>query len=341
MVLALSLAACQRPPAAAPPAGSPAASAPQSEVVAQVDGEPISRTEVDARAGSALSRVREEEYQARRTALEEILQERILDHEAKARGLTRDKLLQKEVEERVPPADPKEVAHVYEMNRMRFGGRTRQEMLPEIERAMRQDALRARRQELLDQLRGKSKVVVTLSQPRAEVSLPADVRAYGPADAPVTLVEFSDYLCPYCQRARDTVDAVLAKNPGKVRFVHQDFLLGRPRSLEVARAAQCAGDEGKFWEYRHALLAPGSAGWEDPQLLAHAATLGIDKDRFAKCLASDRHVQEVHGATERGRQLGVDSTPTFFINGRRLTGARPAEQFQEIIDSELQRKTGG
>jgi len=312
-----------------------------SDVVASVDGAPITRSEVDARAGAALSKVREEEYQARRAALEELLDERVLDREAKTRGITRDALLQKEVDAKVPPPDPKDVEHIYQQNLPRFGNRPRAEMIPQIERAMRQDGLHGRRQAFVAELKEKSKVVVTLSQPRAVVPVPSEARIYGPADAPITLVEFSDYLCPYCQRARDTVDEVLKRNPGKVRFVHQDFLLGRPRSLEVARAAQCAGDQDKFWEYRHALLAPNSPGWEDPQLVSHAQGLGLDKDRFAKCLASDRHDADVQAATERGRQLGVDSTPTFFINGRRLTGARPVEQFQEVIDSELRGKTGG
>jgi protein-disulfide isomerase len=307
--------------------------------MARVDGEPVTRAEVDARAAAALSKVREEEYQARRAALEELLDERILDREARARGITREQLLQKEVDAKVQAPDPKEVALVYERNQMRFGGRSRAEMLPQIERAMRDDGLHGRRQAFVAELKGKANVVVTLSQPRAVVPVPAEARTYGPDDAPVTLVEFSDYLCPYCQRARDTVDEVLKRNPGKVRLVHQDYLLGRPRSLEVARAAQCAGDQGKFWEYRHVLLAPGG-GWEDPQLVSHAQTLGLDKDRFARCLSSDKHDADVHAATERGRQLGVHPTPTFFITGRRLPGARPIEQFQEIIDSELRGKTG-
>jgi protein-disulfide isomerase len=334
LALALCLAACGRP-SASPPAGGPAPAASDGDVVARVEGEPITRSELDAKAGPALSRVREEEYQVRRSALEELVDERILEREAKGRGVSREALLKKEVDERVPHPTREDVALVYEANRMRFGNRSRTEMIPEIERAMRQQALDERRRAFVAELKGKAKVVVTLQQPRTEVPVPATARVTGPADAPITLVEFSDYLCPYCQRAQSTVDQVLARNAGKVRFVHQDFLLGRPRSLEVARAAQCAGDQGKFWEYRAALLA-SNAGWEDPQLLGHAEGLRLDKGRFAKCLASPDHDAELHGATERGRLLGVDSTPTFFINGRRLTGARPAEQFQQIIDSELQ-----
>jgi protein-disulfide isomerase len=332
--LAFCLIACGRAPAEPRPAASPAAPQNPGDVVAQVEGEPITRSEVDAKAEAALSQVREEEYQARRAALEELVIERLLDREAKARGLSREKLLQKEVDERVPKPTAQEIDALYEQNKMRMGGRSRQEMAPQIERAIRQQGLDARRQVFVAELRGRSKVVVKLAQPRTEVPLPAGTPASGPADAPITMVEFSDYLCPYCQRAQETVDAVLARNAGKVKFVHQDYLLGRPRSLEVARAAHCAGDQGKFWEYRKALMG-SRTGWEDPQLIAHAQQLGIDQAGFAKCLASDRHDEAVNDSSERGRQLGVDSTPTFFINGRRLKGAVPAEHFQQIIDDEL------
>jgi protein-disulfide isomerase len=332
--LALCLIACSRAPAEPRPAASPVRPLEAGDAVAHVEGEPITRSEVDAKAATALSRVREEEYRARRAAIDELVIERLLDREAKARGISREALLQREVDRQVPVPSAQEIDAVYEQNKARFSGRSRQEMIPQIERAMRQQALEERRRLFTAELRGKSKVVVTLAQPRTDVPLPPGTQASGPANAPITMVEFSDYLCPYCQRAEGTVNSVLARNAGKVKFVHQDYLLGRPRSLEVARAAHCAGDQGKFWEYRKALLE-SSAGWDDAQLNAHAQRLGVDQAGFAKCLASDRHDEDINGATERGRQLGVDSTPTFFINGRRLTGAQPAEQFQQIIDDEL------
>jgi protein-disulfide isomerase len=127
---------------------------------------------------------------------------------------------------------------------------------------------------------------------------------------------------------------VLARNQGKVRFVHRDFLLGRPRSMAVARAAQCAADQGKFWDYRrHLLEAPGD--WTDEDLLRRTGALGLDRASLQACLSSDRHDKAILDSSEEGKALGVQSTPTFFINGRRLRGIRSADQFQEIIDSEL------
>jgi protein-disulfide isomerase len=307
-------------------------------VVARIDGHVVTQKEVDARAESSLQRLKDEEYEARRNALDELITERLMDAQATAQGISRDELLKREVDAKVAPPTKAEVKELYDRNRDRVGGRTLAELTPEIERSIVQQRSVDRAQAYLAELRGKAQIAVSLSQPRNEVPIPADARVLGPDKAPVTIVEFSDYLCPYCQKAQTVVDEVLARNQGKVRFVHRDFLLGRPRSMAVARAAQCAADQGKFWDYRRDLMeAPGD--WSDEDLLRRTASLGLDRPSLQSCLSSDRHDKAILQSSEEGKQLGVQSTPTFFINGRRMRGARSAEQFQEIIDSEL--KAGG
>jgi protein-disulfide isomerase len=230
------------------------------------------------------------------------------------------------------------VADIYEANKDRVGGRSLAELTPDIERSIVSQRAQDRLEAFMTELRSQGKVVVTLPQPRNDVPIPAEARTVGPEKAPVTIVEYSDYLCPYCQKAQTVVDEVLARNPGKIRFVHRDFLLGRPRSMPVARAAQCAADQGKFWEYRKGLMeSPGD--WSDQYLLSRAAPIGLDRTSFQACLTSDRHDKAILQSSEDGARLGVQSTPTFFINGRRVKGARTVEQFQEIIDSEV--KAGG
>ena len=329
---------------AAATACSQARSAPRTDgddaqaVVARIDGQAVTQKEVDARAESTLQRLKDEEYEARRSALDEIVVERLMDAQAKAQGVSRDELLKREVEGKVVPPTPAEIKDLYDRNKDRVGGRSLAELTPEIERSIRQTRSAERAQAYLDELRSKATVAVTLPQPRNDVPIPADARAMGPDKAPVTIVEFSDYLCPYCQKAQTVVDEVLKRNQGKVRFVHRDFLLGRPRSMAVARAAQCAADQGKFWDYRRNLLeAPGD--WTDDDLLRRTASLGLDRAALQTCLASDRHDKAILESSQDGTKLGVQSTPTFFINGRRMRGARDAAQFQEIIDSEL--KAGG
>ena len=305
------------------------------EAVAEGAGIRVTREEVDRRAASRLARIRQEEYDARREALDEILAERVLDREAAARGTTRDELLKAEVEAKVPAPGAAEIEAVYEQNRARLGGRTREDVTPEISRALRQQALAARTSTFGKELRKKAGVRILLDPPRTEIAIPADAPSLGPADAPVTIVEFSDYQCPYCRRAQPALDQLLSQYGDKVRFVHRDFPLdGHPRAVPSARAARCAGEQGRFWEYHRDLLsAPGDLG--DQDLSARAARVGLDAGRFSSCLSSDRHEDVVRQGLQDGARSNVSATPTLFINGRMVMGARPFDQLQEVVDAEL------
>ena len=336
LLVLLGAAGCGRSRAASPPAD--AAEDPRKSV-AQVGGASITLEEVDRRAAGKLQRLRNEEYDARRQALDEIIIERLFQKEAAERGVTQDALLKAEVDAKVTPPTAGDVKAIYEQNRAAAGTRTLAELAPVIERSLRERRLAERAAQFRDELKAKTGVKVTLDAPRVAVAVPADAPALGPAGAPVTIVEYLDYQCPFCHRAQGVVDELLDRYAGKVRFVHRDFLLGKPRSLPAARAARCAGEQGKFWEYhRNLLLAPGDMG--DQDLRTRATAMGLDGGRFSACVASDRFDADIRRSTESGHSLGIDATPTFFINGRRMTGALPADQFAEVIDSELG-KPGG
>jgi protein-disulfide isomerase len=165
--------------------------------------------------------------------------------------------------------------------------------------------------------------------------VPAIAPATGPEDAPITMVEFSDYQCPFCQKAEPTVQEVLAKYPGKIRLVHRDFPLdNHQRAVPVSRAVYCAGEQGKFWEFhRNVYLKPSD--FSDEDLKKRAADLGLDAAAFGTCYASNKHDETIRAAAGQGTSLGVTGTPTFFINGRMLVGAQPFEAFRTIIDEEL------
>jgi protein-disulfide isomerase len=132
------------------------------------------------------------------------------------------------------------------------------------------------------------------------------------------------------------VEGLLEKNPKTVRFVLRDFPLDmkHPRSLPAAEAAHCAGDQGKFFEYRHSLLAePGSL--DDADLLRRAEALHLNAVPFRTCLAARRHEEEIRRSFDEAQALGINATPTFFVNGRYLEGLRSQAQLQELVDSEL------
>ena len=165
-----------------------------------------------------------------------------------------------------------------------------------------------------------------------------DDPAWGNADAPVTIIEFSDFQCSYCRVFyQTTLVTLLERYPKQVRFVYRDFPLAsiHPQATLAAEAAQCAHAQGRFWEFHNALFAnPNQLGPELYQTLA--ISMGLDKDRFATCLTSREFSEEVEKDFNVARALGVTGTPTFFINGIPLVGAQPLEVFAEIIDRELE-----
>jgi protein-disulfide isomerase len=332
-------AACSRSQAVSTPPAAQSGEA--GQVVAEVDGARITRGELDKKAAESLIALRQQEYETLRRALDEMIVDRLVEKEASARGLSRQALLKAEIDDRVPPPDPGLLDMVYEQHKQRFRGKTREEMGPELARAVREQGLSARRGAFHDDLRSRAQIRVTLEPPRAQVAVPADAPALGPPTAPVTIVEFSDYQCPYCRRAQGTVEELLAKYKDKVRFVHRDFPLdGHTQALPAARAARCAAEQGKFWDYHRGLLnAPGDFSEQD--LKGRAASLGLDGGKFGSCLESPHHEKAIRASVEDGARIGVTGTPAFFINGRMLVGARRIEEFQEIIDAELRGGQGG
>lgn len=158
----------------------------------------------------------------------------------------------------------------------------------------------------------------------------------GPPDAPVTIVEFSDFQCPFCKRFKDnTLDRILSTYRGKVRYVYRDFPLNiHPYAQKAAEAAECADEQGRFWEF-HDLLFERQPALAVASLKRYAAQLGLDTVAFNHCLDSGRYASEVHEDYADGIQYGVTGTPGFFINGQKLIGAKPFSIFQQIIDAEL------
>jgi len=159
----------------------------------------------------------------------------------------------------------------------------------------------------------------------------------GPNNAKVTIVEFSDFQCPYCQRFRDdTFDALFEKYGDDIRFVYRDFPLSslHPQAQKAAEAAECANDQGKFWEM-HDLLYENQALLAEDLYLDLAEELKLDTEQFADCLDSDKYADEVTADQQDGASYGVSGTPTFFINGWKLVGAQPLTAFEALIDQEL------
>jgi protein-disulfide isomerase len=338
LVGAFTLLSCGRERDAARPAAEATTAAAPGDVVAKVGGQPVTRAELDKYAAGGLERIRHEEYEVRLQALEQLIFDKVLEKEAAARGLSKEAYLKSEVADKIPAPSDKEVAALYEANKHRFGGRSFEEVKAGLARSVRDRRQSEQEQILRHALRQQAQVEILLDEPRTRVAIPPEALAMGPENAPVTMVEFLDYQCPYCHKVQGVVDELLAAYPGKVRFVHREFLLGSPRAMPAARAARCAADQKRFWEYHKGLLTePGDMS--DADLQRRASALSLDGASFAACLASDRHDATIKQSVAQGTDLGVSGTPTFFINGRRLVGVRPVHEFRDMIEAELRRKS--
>ncbi len=309
-------------------------------VVARVGGEPITATELEDawRRSDAASRIRmlQQLYDTRRRALDIVIGERLIERETVARAMTRDALLAAELPSRTLPVTDEEVDQIYDRNKDRFGGRTAEEMRPEIRAMMEEQRPLQALQAYMNELRlAADDVVVLLDPPRQDVETSEDDAVRGPADAPIQIVEFSDFDCPYCQRATGTMAQLLDRYGDQIRFVYKDYPLpSHPNAFKAAEAGKCANAQGKFWELHDKMFA-SQGSLDIASLKTYASELGLDTAAFASCLDDGRYTQRVQQDLATGARYGVSSTPTVFINGRLVTGAVPYDVFDGIIREEL------
>lgn len=168
-----------------------------------------------------------------------------------------------------------------------------------------------------------------------------DDPAIGPEDAPVTIIEFSDFKCPYCSRFhQETFSRILADYEGKIRFVYRDYPILGPQSLDAAYASECADDQGVYWQY-HDLMFANQQDLSRDGLIALAEQADMDMDTFTDCLDKQVHRDEIIADYTAGYQLGITGTPAFFINGRYVSGAQPYTVFAGLIEEELKAAEDG
>ncbi len=306
-----------------------------SGVVAEVNGEAITRAQLEEEAAPHLARLRQEEYDIRRQVLESLIADRLVEVAARDQGISTEELLRRNVEEGIPAPPPSQLEEIYERNQARFTGQTREQAFATIRELLQERMVAERRKDFEQSLREKAAVTVHLEPPRVVVDIPEGASATGPEDAPVTIVEFTDYQCPFCHRAQRVIDQILEEYEDDVRLVHLDFpLQNHPGAVPAARAARCASEQGRFWDYHRSLMTQ-KGDLDEADLTRRAAGLELDEGRFKECLASDRHLETIQAEAEQGSRLGVTRTPAYFINGRMVSGAQPFSAFAEIIEDEL------
>jgi protein-disulfide isomerase len=328
--LALLGAACTSPATtqARPPAGQEDPKAP----VAKINGEAVTAPELDA-----FVKKDQRLYEMRKAGLDSLIAKRLVEAKAKAAGKTPEDLIKAEVMGKMPEPAEGELRALYE--RAKAGGQqlppfdqVKPQIAQYVQQQKAQEALRA----YYDKLRAEAKVELLLPAPRVEVA--AEGPSRGPEKAPITIVEFSDFQCPYCGRAESTVNQVLAAYGDKVRLVFRDFPLpNHPDAPKAAEAAHCAGDQGKYWEM-HGKLFANQQALEIKSLKGYAKEVGLDQGKFDKCLDAGEKAKLVESNRKAGEDAGVSGTPAFFVNGVMISGAQPLESFKAVIDGELARR---
>jgi len=319
----------------------------QSKAIAVVNGESITEDEVQKAAAPELEKLDQKQKQFMATlerdkksavedALEDIVNRKLLEAEAKKRSITVDDLMRAEVQEKVTPPTEETVRKFYDDNKAVINGSFIETAL-EIRNYLLQQGRQSAFSALMFKLKKDYGYKSMVEPDRAKVDV-AGHPSKGPATAPVTIVEFSDFECPYCGGLYPTLKRVEDTYKDKIRIVYRQFPLNNihPRAQKAAEASLCANEQNKFWQLHDAMFNDQKNLTVD-DLKAKAAALSLNAATFATCLDSGKHAAAIQSSLEEGNRLGVDGTPALFINGRYLGGNQPYDAIAKIIEDELLR----
>jgi len=310
------------------------ASAKSEPPLATVDGQKLTDEDLAPYVQSQLRPLREQEYQIKKKALDNLISQKLVEAEAKKTGVTAEKLYEQEVDAKVPEPTDAELNAIYAVQKDQIN-RPFEEVKAQLSQNLKRAKIQQARQEYSAHLRDQAKIAVLLSPPRVQVGFdPARVR--GNPKARVMIVEFSDFQCPYCGQVEATLKDVLAKHQDTVALAFRDLPLTQihPFAQGAAEAARCAGEQGKFWEY-HDLLFGDQGSLDHNGLIAKAAKLQLNAKQFDACISSEKYKAQIQQDDQEGMRAGVSGTPGFFINGIFMSGAQPESAFEKAIEEQL------
>ncbi len=307
---------------------------PGAKPIAEIAGKPIYEQALQPSIAGQMMQLAQQEYAIKRKALDAVINREVLERAANAKGLTPERLLETEVDPKIPqPTD--EAVHAYYLAQPNLQSRPFSQIKEQLRASLRQAEIRKARADYIAALRARANVQIFLEPPRIRVSYDPK-RLLGSPHAPVMIIEFSDFQCPYCRGVEPTLRSVVKQFDGKVSLAYRDLPLSQihPHAELAAEASRCAEEQGKFWPY-HDLLMSDPPRLDRNSLLADARTLHLDEKRFDSCLSSGKYAQAVQQDAETAQGLGANGTPTFFINGQLLSGDQPASVFEKMIQQDL------
>ncbi|HEV2835372.1 MAG TPA: thioredoxin domain-containing protein [Pyrinomonadaceae bacterium] len=310
------------------------AQAPET-VVATVGGSEITLKQIDESVSSTILPLQQQLYAIRKVALDNLITTRILEREAKAQGVSLQELRRRLTQGEIS-VSAAQVEETYAQNASFFAAMSpdeaRERLRLDLENQFRIRNYRAG----IEALKKKWPVLVKLETP------PASGKEFGDDGSPakgalkpaVTIVEFSDFECPFCQQVQGTLKQIMERYGEQVSLVFKHLPLdGHRNSLPAARAAYCAGEQGRFWQFHDALF--GSRNLSGEFFVATASGLGLHRERFEACLNAERSRAAVMKDMETAKRYRIDSTPSFLINGKLVKGALTFTDFQSLIEREL------
>ncbi len=306
------------------------------DVVATIGGTPVTRDELYRESAAALVEAEVALYQARREAIDALVLRKVVEAEAAKRNMTVEQLVEAEVGAKITPVTDAEVDAFYAENKNRIQGEL-EDVRPQVTAYLQQEKETDAARVYFDKLREEAKVEILLPPHRVTVEA-GDSPRWGKPDAPVQIIEFSDFQCPYCSNAAKTIEEVKDKYGDKVSVVYRHFPLPMHKQAHrAAQASQCAHDQDGFWKFHDALFADQKA-WADADFAAYAKSSGLDADKLVACVESGQHAATVDTDVEEGKKAGMGGTPGFYVNGVVVTGAQPLAVFTDVIDAELARR---
>jgi protein-disulfide isomerase len=301
------------------------------DVAATVGSTTISKADLEKHVKPRLIEIDNERFEALKEGLDEMVAEELFKQEAKARNISPEQLEATEITAKAGEPTDAEIQQVYDANKAQLQGQTLEAVKPRIVEFLKEQKAAGRKEAFINELKGKYKTVVNLKAPVVQVGTGGRPEK-GPKNAPVTMIVFSDYECPFCRRAETTVEEVLKKYEGKIKYVFRDYPLPfHAKAKPAAVAANCAIPEGKYFEYNQKLFVTDLSPENYKKI---AADLGLDQKKFDECIAKNDE-KSIDQDLADGAAVGVNGTPAFFINGRMLSGAQPFEAFKVIIDEEV------
>lgn len=301
-----------------------------SSAVAEIDGRTLTSIDLEQKKSGSLLQARYQYYTSQRKALDQLVDEELLALAAERQHLTVEELLEKKVYKDIKDPTEDQLQVYYEgMESNDPYPAVRDRVLEHI-RELRRDKARAA---YTKELRSQANLRILLSPPVASVNL-EDAFVKGSKNAPVQLVEFADYECPYCQQVNPLIQKLQEEYGDKLSFAYKDFPLPmHHRSQKAAEATRCAGEQGKYWEYHDVLYYSRMLDVSD--LKKHAQVLKLDEDRFAKCLDEGKEAEAVKKDLEEGKKMGLPGTPSFFVNGHYFHGSVDYATLKEMVDQQL------